>query len=357
MPPRNMLPQALSATGNNQALRDYYAMQAADALSQDVDPTPFIEESRRQREGGQAAMLNALAAQYAGQDFQPLQGMLLRRAMAARDPVQVGNAGYVNDRGEFIKTPGYDQGRKAQLSQTLSQLYGQRYSDEVTASNRAEDRADKLANREPFSIQADPVNGGMVIFDKRTGTVRPVDGAPGAPPRPANGPTGFPNLPSGLKIPEASNKNLLGASLIAEQLPKLEELVLTQGFVPSKLDLFASGPQLPGWQSTVQNVTPREYSDPRAMDFFEAGSKILTGILRPESGGAITPDEWTQYGPMYLPWPGDSPQLRQTKIVGLRNYMSRLGAAAGPASRYFTAPPAAGGDEGVIDLPAPGGRR
>ena len=357
MPPRNMLPQALSVTGDNQSLRDFYALQAADALSQDVDPTPFIEEARRQREGGNAAMLNALAAQYAGEGFQPMQGLFLKRAMASRDPVQVGNAGYVNDRGEFIKTPGFDQGRKAQLSQTLSQLYGQRYSDQVAAQTRAEARADRLANREPFSIQADPVNGGFVRFDKRTGAVTPIDGAPGAPPRPANGPTGFPNMPAGMKIPEASNKNLLGASMLAEQLPKLEDLVVNQGFVPSKMDVFASGPQLPGWQSTVQNVTPRDWSDPRAQAFFEAGSKILTGILRPESGGAITADEWTQYAPMYLPWPGNSPELVKSKLAGLRNYMSRLGATAGPAGRYFEAPPVAGGDEGVIDLPAPGGRR
>lgn len=353
MPPRNLLPQALQATGDNQALRDFYAIQAANALNQDVDPTPFIEEARKQREGGQAAMLNALASQYAGQGFQPLQGMFLKRAMASRDPVQVGNAGYVNDRGEFIKTPGYDQGRKAQLAQTLSQLYGQRYSDQVAASNRAQDRADKFALNDPYSIQADPVNGGFVVFNKRNGSFQPLNGAPGATPRPATGPTGFPSLPGGLKIPEASTKNMLGASLMAEQLPKLEDLVINQGFVPSKQDIFATGPELQGWQSTVQNLTPRDWADPRAKAYFEAGSKILTGILRPESGGAITSEEWRQYAPMYLPWPGDSVELRNSKIAGLRNYMARLGSASGPAGRYFEAPPVAGGDENVIDLPPP----
>lgn len=352
MPPRNMLPQALA--GNSQNLRDYYAMQAVGALSEDIDPTPFIEEQRRQREGGNAAMLNALAAQYAGQDFQPLQGVFLKRAMAARDPVQVGNAGYVNDRGQFIKTPGYDQGRKAQLSQTLSQMYGQRYSDEVAARNRAEDRDDKYALREPFSVTADPVTGGMVVLDKRNGSVRPL-GA-GTPPRPGSGPTGFPNLPGGIKIPEAANKNMIGASMLAEHVPKLEELI-SGGFEPTKLDVFATGPSLTGWQGTVQGLTPRKYANPSALEFFTAGGKILTGILRPESGGAITPDEWRDYGPMYLPWPGDTPELRQQKMVTLRNYMRRLAAATGPASGYFEPPAQGAGDDGVIDLPAPGGRR
>lgn len=357
MPPRNMLPQALMANGNSQALRDYYAMQAVGAMSEDIDPTPFIEEQRRQREGGQAAMLNALAAQYAGQDFQPLQGMFLKRAMASRDPVQVGNAGYVNAQGQFIKTPGYDQGRKAQLAQTLSQIYGQRYSDETAVANRAQDRADRLANREPYSIQADPVNGGMVIFDKRTGSVRPVDGAMGAPgaPRPETGPTGFRGMPGGIKIPEASTKNMLGASMLAEHLPKMESLIQT-GYTPSKLDVYAAGPSVAGWQAGVQGITPRSFADPRALEYFTAGGKILTAILRPESGGAITAEEWQQYAPLYLPWPGDSPELQQQKVASLRNYMTRLGAASGSASRYFNAPPVGSGEEGVIDLPAPGGR-
>lgn len=354
MPPRNLLPQALSATGDNQSLRDFYALQAADALSQDVDPTPFIEEARRQREGGNAAMLNALAAQYAGQDFQPVQGMFLKRAMAARDPVQVGNAGYVNDRGQFIKTPGYDQSRKAQLSQTLSQLFGQRYSDEVAAQTRADARADRAANREPFSIQADPVNGGFVRFDKRNGSVTPIDGMPGAPPRPANGPTGFPKMPGSLKIPEASTKNMLGASMLAEHLPKFEE-ILRLGYVPTKQDILAVGPVLDGVQGKVQSVTPRKWASPQASTFYNLGGKILTAILRPESGGAITPDEWQQYGPLYLPWSDDTPEERQRKVEDLRNYMRRLAAGSGPAARYFEAPPVAGGDEGVIDLPAPGG--
>lgn len=354
MPPRNMLPQALLASGNSQGLRDYYAMQAVGAMSEDIDPTPFIEEQRRQRESGQASMLNALAAQYAGQDFQPLQGMFLKRAMAARDPVQVGNAGYVNAQGQFVKAPGYEQGRRAQLAQTLSQIYGQRYSDEVEAQNRADARADRAANREPFSIQADPVNGGFVRFDKRTGAVAPLDGFAGAPPRPANGPTGFPNMPGGVKVPEASTKNMLGASMLAEHLPKLENLV-QGGYTPSKLDVYAAGPAVAGWQAGIQGVTPRTWADPRALEYFTAGGKILTAILRPESGGAITADEWQQYAPLYLPWPGDSPQLQQQKVASLRNYMRRLGSAAGPASRYFEAPPASAGDEGVIDLPAPGG--
>ena len=356
MSPRNLLPQALLASGNSQGLRDYYAMQAAGALSEDIDPAPFIEEARRQRESGNAATLNALAAQFAGQDFQPVQGMMLKRAMAARDPVQVGNAGYVNDRGQFIKTPGYEQGRRAQLAQTLSQMYGQRYSDEVAVRNRAQDRADKFASAEPYSVTADPVTGGMVVLDKRNGTVRPVDGGPaGAAQAPPTGPTGFPRMPASVKIPEASTKNMLGASMLAEHLPKFEE-ILQSGYMPSKQDVFAVGPALSGWQSTVQGVTPRTWSSPQANEYFTTGGKILTAILRPESGGAITEDEWRQYGPMYLPWPGDSPQLKQLKVTNLRNYMRRLASASGPAGRYFEAPPVAGGDEGVIDLPAPGGR-
>lgn len=353
MPP--LLPQSLAGMSNGN-LRDYYAMQAAQAMSQDIDPSQFIQEARRQREEGQGAMLNALAAQYAGRDFQPLQAMMLKKAMASQDPLQVGNAGYINSRGEFIKNPGYDQTRQAQLSQTLSQLFGQRQSEETAARYHQEDRDDKRANNNPYKMVADPVNGGFVAFNEHTGQMTPMGDLPGAPQpggrqKNAIAPTGFESMPPGLKIPEAATKTFLGASMLAEHLPKLEDLVLNQGFVPTNLDKFAAGPQLSGWQSTVQGVTPRSYANKNAQAYFNAGNKILTAILRPESGAVIGPEEWAQYGPMYLPWPGDDDAKVKEKMANLRSVMNRYAAASGPAGRYFSPPAIAASNEQVTVLP------
>jgi hypothetical protein len=155
-------------------------------------------------------------------------------------------------------------------------------------------------------------------------------------------------MPNGLKITEVQGKNYLGASILAENIPVLAT-ALKEGYKPTRQDLFAVGPPLKGMANTVmQEFTPREKANPNANAFFNAGSKVLTAILRPESGGAITEDEWTMYGPMYLPWPGDSQQDINRKMASLNSYMKRLAQVSGPASGYFTG----GSEEEVIDLPS-----
>lgn len=165
--------------------------------------------------------------------------------------------------------------------------------------------------------------------------------------------SGFGALPPGMKLTEVQGKNYLGASIMAENIPVLSAAI-KKGYKPTRQDLFAVGPPLKGfWNSLGQEVTPRESANPQANDFYNAGSKILTAILRPESGGAITEDEWTMYGPMYLPWPGDDEATIKRKMVSLNSYMQRLAQVSGPAAGYFTG---AKEEENVIDLPPPGGR-
>ncbi|WP_201271719.1 hypothetical protein [Sinorhizobium meliloti] len=45
----------------------------------------------------------------------------------------------------------------------------------------------------------------------------------------------------------------------------------------------------------------------------QAGKEFLQAILRKDTGAAITSEETTEYGSVYLPRPGDSPQLLQQK--------------------------------------------
>lgn len=59
---------------------------------------------RQRVEQGDNAMLNAMAAQFAGPDFEAVQGQYLRRALAAQDPMKVGNYGVVAG-GRFVADP------------------------------------------------------------------------------------------------------------------------------------------------------------------------------------------------------------------------------------------------------------
>lgn len=72
--------------------------------TQDVDTTSLQAFARQQSEQGQGAMLNALAAQFAGEGFDPIQAQYMKRAAAATEPMKVGG-GILTPAGEFIKDP------------------------------------------------------------------------------------------------------------------------------------------------------------------------------------------------------------------------------------------------------------
>jgi hypothetical protein len=88
--------------------------------SQEVDTSALQAFAQQQGESGQTAMLNALAAQYAGENFQPVQAQFLKRAAAAAEPMKIGG-GMLTPQGQFVKDPfaQRDQRRTALERQAL----------------------------------------------------------------------------------------------------------------------------------------------------------------------------------------------------------------------------------------------
>lgn len=78
--------------------------QLDDMDSQEVDTSALQEFARQQGQAGEMATLNALAAQYAGEGFQPVQAQFLKRAAAAAEPMKMGG-GMLTPQGQFIKDP------------------------------------------------------------------------------------------------------------------------------------------------------------------------------------------------------------------------------------------------------------
>lgn len=72
--------------------------------AQEVDTSALQAFARQQGEAGQSAMLNAMAAQYAGEGFQPMQAQFLKRAAAAAEPMKMGG-GMLTPQGQFLKDP------------------------------------------------------------------------------------------------------------------------------------------------------------------------------------------------------------------------------------------------------------
>lgn len=66
-----------------------------------------------------------------------------------------------------------------------------------------------------------------------------------------------------------------------------------------------------------------------------AGKEFLAMILRKESGGAITAEEWQEYGPMFLPMPGDDAQTVADKRVARQRALDALKLGGGTASPVF----------------------
>jgi hypothetical protein len=87
----------------------------------DDDYSQAQDYARQRAKEGDSSMLNALAAQFAGEEFQPVQAQYLKRAMAARDPLQVGNA-MVGPDGNVVVDPAAMRQRRADKMIQLGQF-------------------------------------------------------------------------------------------------------------------------------------------------------------------------------------------------------------------------------------------
>lgn len=97
----SMLPNAIdSYRSQSKELSD----RAFAAMDAPVDYSAMQQMARDRTAQGEGAMLNALAAQFAGEQFAPVQQQLLKRASAAREPIKMAG-GLITPEGNFVKDP------------------------------------------------------------------------------------------------------------------------------------------------------------------------------------------------------------------------------------------------------------
>jgi hypothetical protein len=165
-----VLPRASSVVSGNNGLTQNvapgaslggYEQQAARLLEQSQEamrryremrdrPTDYsqLQELAKQRGmESENAMLNALAAQFAGPQYEGLQSTLLRRSMAAREPVKTAR-GMVTAEGGFIADPDALRGDELQRAGEDAQFYERQYGTVMTAAERAAARREELQRRE-----------------------------------------------------------------------------------------------------------------------------------------------------------------------------------------------------------------
>lgn len=178
--------------------------QIADLESQDDDMSAMQAYGRQQGEAGQSAMLNALAAQFAGERFEPVQTQFLRRAAAAQQPMRVGR-GMVTPDGQYIVDPGARReaqlgrlSREADLADRLEAqqaAQAERIAEQRRAQQAAIDARREQAERDAaFRREMRAMGGGaqpyfqpvqtaqgVMAFNSRTGRMEPIAGGDGQP--------------------------------------------------------------------------------------------------------------------------------------------------------------------------------
>lgn len=120
--------------------------------AQEVDTSALQAFARQQGEAGQSAMLNAMAAQYAGEGFQPMQAQFLKRAASAAEPMKMGG-GMLTPQGQFLKDPfaARDARRTALERQALG--LEKMAGDEERAADRAAEQTRQFNERQDLQRQ------------------------------------------------------------------------------------------------------------------------------------------------------------------------------------------------------------
>lgn len=128
-------------------LRSEAARLAQEAYAEEnrqPDLASIQEYMKSRASEGESAMLNALAAQFAGQQFEPVQAQYLKRAAAAREPMKVG-AGMFTPQGEFVRDPFVEAERRALSKARQAESYERMAQAAEAAEQR---RQDVLAERQ-----------------------------------------------------------------------------------------------------------------------------------------------------------------------------------------------------------------
>lgn len=311
---------------------DIYS-QASELYNREPDMAAIEEFARTRSQGGNTAMLNALAAQFAGEQFQPVQAQYLKRAAAAQDPIKFGS-GMMTPSGQYIRDPEAMQNKKAEFLMQQARAYEQMALSAQTAQERAQAQAmqNQIANEMralSLQIQADRAGQGSfdyagmtsegvpVNLNKRTGLFSDAMGRP---------------VTSGF-TPKGSDKTTEGERTSASYLSRMRaaESILAQlpieNLSPSMTERAAQ--YMPGELGMdLANLT-RDQLRGRA---YQAQSDWVRAKLRKESGAVIGPQEMRDEIRTYFPMPGDGPETIKQKAASRKQAERQFEISAGQAA-------------------------
>lgn len=334
--------------------------EIADLEGQTDDMSAIQAYARQQGESGKSAMLNALAAQFAGEQFQPVQGQYLKRAMAAQEPMRVGK-GMITPDGQYILDPGAKREAKigrlsreaefAERSETQAALQSERLSSQRAAQEaelqRRRERDQDRASYERSALSLRGAQGGMPKAPSGYQWSTGPDGSitqtfiPGGPADPASKMAKDPTEDQGKSAGYAFR--LDSALRQIAQLTKEDPSSATPSVLPTLVG------KIPG----IGEVAQRTLTPAQRQRVENAQLDALDAALTLSTGAAYTREQLKMISNAYFPQLGETdPRVIADKNKRLADLIevarTRAGRAAVPGmSQGSPANPAAGVPPGV----------
>jgi len=360
--PKSMLPMS----------RNAYLMQlmkqAADLEGTEPDISQFQQFAAAQKQAGEGSMLNALAAQYAGEQFQPVQAQFLKRAMAAQEPMKLGGMMITPD-GKVMRDPFAAQERGLNRIDRQIKMQQDAITAEELAAQRRQDAIDRAAEaqrrrQEDVAWRQERARTGDEFRRIGQGLAAAVAGVGsgnlGRPPagyRWAVGQDGVPALtfiPGGPADPSAKpagnpteDERKAGTWFFAADKARRDMLAAINADPTASMAKpteRALG-MIPRIGEDIANVMRPE----ARQRFLQGANAFAEATLRAATGAGVTEAEATQKVRELTPQIGDKPETIQQKLKSQEMYLQSLMLRAGRALPQGGAPAPAVAPTGQAD--------
>ena len=343
--PASVLPNSIAAIRGRAA--DLY-QQGNDMYSAEPDTQALQDFARQRGDQGDTAMLMAMAAQAAGEQFAPFQEHFLKKAVASKDPIKLGT-GLLTAEGGYIKDPFAAQDKKAEFLLQQARMY-------ETLAQSAENKQQEAAYR----AQQDAIVNEIRAMNAQTARMGALNAAGNQNKAPAgyqwtSGPDGTPTLafipggPADPKskvnaMPSEDERKAAGYALRIQQ-----GLDTISGITKETPSAAKQGPiqygvgKVPLVGNMASNVIT-----PEARQRVEAAQlDMLDAALTLNTGAAYTKEQLQGLTKSYFPQIGDGPETIKEKKRRLDDLIQTARIRAGRALPQSSggAPAAAGGDD------------
>ena len=325
-----MLPNAIDSYRSKAA--DLYK-QGSDLYDQEPDYSQFQNFAKQRSQQGEGAMLNALAAQYAGEGFAPVQEQYLKKAAAARDPMKMGS-GIITAEGQYLKDPEVAQNKKAEFLLQQAKAYE---SLAATAQTREEQQL--------YRAQQDKFMNDLRTYMAQTGRINATNAGAGGPQRaPAgyqwsttpDGQAALTFIPGGPADPATKSqgnptedeRKAAGWFFQADNARRNMENVVKRNpgaAYPTVVERGTGAIPLFG-EDIANKLRPED----RQM-FVQAAGSMAEALLRAATGAGVNESEARQKGAELVPQLVDKRGTVKQKTDSYGVYMSSLQARAGRA--------------------------